>query len=86
VLIIICDSVWGVLWLVIAIGFFAAGVIVGLVAFKVRFAFFIIILYSVIDDGQSEYLNRILQASKRKPVVIFCLHRVLLVCQAPYQI
>lgn len=39
-LIIICDSVWGVLWLVIAIGFFAAGVIVGLVAFKVRFAFY----------------------------------------------
>jgi hypothetical protein len=46
-----CNLVWGVLWLLIAICFFALGVIVGLVAFKVRFACFIFVLSFVIDDG-----------------------------------
>ena len=30
-----CSTVWGVIWLIIAFVFFAAGVIVGLLAFKV---------------------------------------------------
>jgi F0F1-type ATP synthase membrane subunit c/vacuolar-type H+-ATPase subunit K len=30
----LCNVVWGVLWLIIALIFFAAGIIVGLVAFK----------------------------------------------------
>lgn len=31
---LLCDAVWGVIWLLIAIIFFAAGILVGLAAFK----------------------------------------------------
>lgn len=36
VLIMDMRTVWGVIWLIIAFCFFAAGILVGLVAFKVR--------------------------------------------------
>ena len=31
------SAVWGVIWLIVAVAFFAGGVLVGLVAFKVRY-------------------------------------------------
>lgn len=41
--------VWGVIWLIQAIIFFALGVIVGLVAFKVRFLHFTNVTATIIN-------------------------------------
>jgi hypothetical protein len=73
-------SVWGVIWLIIAFIFFAAGVIVGIVAFKVSTYSFLPV---VITDGR--FCIRSLQNNRKRrvrnssllldPVVPWHLHR-----------
>jgi hypothetical protein len=65
-------TVWGVIWLIIAFIFFVAGILVGLVAFKVGNA-------AQLRISAIDVLHSKAQHSKHKIVSIFCR------CQAPRQ-